>query len=344
MPALLIRMSRVSTSSTARSICARFVTSRVRGVTRGSEFCCAPLRFPAYILFAPRRRASSTSARPMPRLAPVIKTVLFAMFITILLSKVVSSVYFLLAITNRPARRIRPATKILALGRFGLPKAHVGADVPAVQSCPAAHTPQWSDERPSELSQRILDRDGLRFRHALCNQSCGFKIAKSSGEHALRNASEVTAQLPVTIGPLLQREQNPGRPPADEDRRRKFRSLYRVHSLLPPAKPSHRNRNLRFTSSLAGRRGYSLPALARQAQLGTSVIPTPKLVPSRLQTRDRTPDSIFQDVGLAYTYVVGRRPSLRLRPGCPLHLVQSRGSRPRIVQSSLEAHCVSLLI
>jgi protein-disulfide isomerase len=25
----------------------------------------------------------------------------------------------------------------------------------------------------------------------------------SSGEHALRNASEVTAQLPVTIGPLL---------------------------------------------------------------------------------------------------------------------------------------------
>src|SRR5216683_6472940 len=55
MPALLMRTSRVPTSSTPRWICARSVTSSVRGVTRGSVFCSAPLRVPAYTLFAPRR-------------------------------------------------------------------------------------------------------------------------------------------------------------------------------------------------------------------------------------------------------------------------------------------------
>ena len=42
-------------------------------------------RVPAYTFFAPRRSASSRSARPMPRFAPVIKTVLFVMFMTVLL-------------------------------------------------------------------------------------------------------------------------------------------------------------------------------------------------------------------------------------------------------------------
>jgi hypothetical protein len=51
-------------------------------------------------------------------------------------SIIVGSIYFLLAITDRPARRIRPTTKILALGRFGFPKAHVGTHVPAVRFAP----------------------------------------------------------------------------------------------------------------------------------------------------------------------------------------------------------------
>src|SRR5262247_3757915 len=74
-----MRTSRVSTSSTARWICETLVTSSVRGVTRLSVLCSA-LRAPAYTLFAPRLSASSTSARPMPRLAPVINTVFFSSF------------------------------------------------------------------------------------------------------------------------------------------------------------------------------------------------------------------------------------------------------------------------
>src|SRR5258708_6812302 len=57
------------------------VTSSVRGVTRSSGCCRAP-RVPAYTFFAPRRSASSRRARPIPRLAPVIKTDLFEIFMT----------------------------------------------------------------------------------------------------------------------------------------------------------------------------------------------------------------------------------------------------------------------
>src|SRR5260370_7184043 len=81
MPALLMRTSSVSTSSTARWICEPLVTSSVRGVTRSSGCCRAP-RVPAYTFFAPRRSASSRRARPIPRLAPVIKTDLFEIFMT----------------------------------------------------------------------------------------------------------------------------------------------------------------------------------------------------------------------------------------------------------------------
>jgi len=48
--------------------------------------------------------------------------------------------YFLLAITDRSARRIRLTTKIFVLCRFGFPKARVGAYVPAVPFCPAGGT------------------------------------------------------------------------------------------------------------------------------------------------------------------------------------------------------------
>src|SRR5260370_36393748 len=71
----------VSTSSRGRGICEPLVTSSVRGVTRSSGCCRAP-RVPAYTFFAPRRSASSRRARPIPRLAPVIKTDLFEIFMT----------------------------------------------------------------------------------------------------------------------------------------------------------------------------------------------------------------------------------------------------------------------
>src|SRR2546430_4624049 len=57
-----------------------FVTSRVRGVTRRSGWVKG-WRVPANTRFAPRFKASSTSARPIPRLAPVTRTTLSAIFI-----------------------------------------------------------------------------------------------------------------------------------------------------------------------------------------------------------------------------------------------------------------------
>ena len=49
-------------------------------MTRPSEWSRG-WRVPAYPRFAPLLKASSTRARPMPRLAPVIKIVSFSMFI-----------------------------------------------------------------------------------------------------------------------------------------------------------------------------------------------------------------------------------------------------------------------
>src|SRR6516164_5450245 len=56
--------------------------SSVSGVTRPSEWVKG-CRVPAYTRFAPLLRASSTSDLPMPRLAPVTRTALFAMIITV---------------------------------------------------------------------------------------------------------------------------------------------------------------------------------------------------------------------------------------------------------------------
>src|SRR5260370_20972305 len=78
---LVVRRSRTSNSLTASWICEAVVTYRVKGVTRLSE-CCSTPRVPAYTFLAPRRSASSRSARPIPRFAPVTKIVLFEMFIS----------------------------------------------------------------------------------------------------------------------------------------------------------------------------------------------------------------------------------------------------------------------
>src|SRR6266545_5299343 len=68
-------MSRDSTLSTAASVCAALVTSKVSGVTRRSGWAKG-WRVPAYTRVAPLLKASSTSACPRPRLAPVTRTAL----------------------------------------------------------------------------------------------------------------------------------------------------------------------------------------------------------------------------------------------------------------------------
>src|SRR5262245_551627 len=88
-----MRTSRVSTASTARWICEALVTSSVRAVTRLSAIPIGP-RLPANTLFAPLRMASPTRARPIPRFAPVIRTVLFAMSIPLWLGRVMGEISF----------------------------------------------------------------------------------------------------------------------------------------------------------------------------------------------------------------------------------------------------------
>src|SRR5918995_2060052 len=73
-----MRTSSDSTFATASWICAALVTSRVSGVTRPSA-CASGWRVPAYTRLAPLLKASSTSACPIPRLAPVARTALSAM-------------------------------------------------------------------------------------------------------------------------------------------------------------------------------------------------------------------------------------------------------------------------
>src|SRR5260370_30128112 len=93
MPALLMSTSSAPTSRAACWISATLVTSSVMGVTRVSAFSMVP-RVPAYTRFTPRRSASLTSAWPMPRLAPVIKTVLFESFMSFLLFEIRTSVCY----------------------------------------------------------------------------------------------------------------------------------------------------------------------------------------------------------------------------------------------------------
>src|SRR5690242_260231 len=123
----------------------------------------------------------------------------------------------------------------LCLGRFRQP--HLSSHAPAVTSRPPAHTSERDDDGCSESGQGILDGDDVRSHDPPSDQSRGFEIAKSSGKHPLRNASQVAAQPPVSIRPPLQRKQNLGRPPPDEDPAYPSRSFDYVH-VPPPAKPS----------------------------------------------------------------------------------------------------------
>ena len=94
-----------------RWICDALVTSSLSAVTRSSAISIGP-RLPANTLFAPRRMASLTSARPMPRFAPVIRTVLFAMSIPLWLRRVMDEISFhpFLRASSRKGyvRRINP--------------------------------------------------------------------------------------------------------------------------------------------------------------------------------------------------------------------------------------------
>jgi hypothetical protein len=95
---------------------------------------------------------------------------------------------------------------------------HAGAHILAVSFGPTAHTPEWRDDRPSQLGQRILEGPGPRSGRAPGDQSRGFQIAQSSGKHALGNVAKVAVQLPVPVRPFFQREEDRRRPPADKNR------------------------------------------------------------------------------------------------------------------------------
>jgi hypothetical protein len=101
-------------------------------------------------------------------------------------------------------------------------KMHVGAHILAVSFGPTAHTPEWRDDRPSQLGQRILKGLGPRSVRAPGDQSRRFQIAQRSGKHALGNVSNVAVQLPVPVRPFFQREEDLWRPSADKDRVRLF--------------------------------------------------------------------------------------------------------------------------
>src|ERR1022692_49285 len=102
MPALLMRMSRELTVPAASWICAALVTSRVSGVTRPSGWVRGT-RVPAYTRSASLLSASSASAWPMPRLAPVTRIVLPVMIMP------VPSV----VVGDHDASRLRPGTHAL---------------------------------------------------------------------------------------------------------------------------------------------------------------------------------------------------------------------------------------
>ena len=96
-------------------------------------------------------------------------------------------------------------------------KMHAGAHILAVSFGPTAHAPEGSDDRPSQLGQRILEGSGPGSGRAPGDQSRGFQIAQSSGKHVLRNVSNVAAQLPVPVRPFFQREEDRRRPSADKE-------------------------------------------------------------------------------------------------------------------------------
>ena len=95
---------------------------------------------------------------------------------------------------------------------------HIGADILVVAFGPTAHTPQWHDDRLSQLGQRILEGPGPRSGNAPGDQSRGFQVAQSSGKHAPGNVSNVAAQLRVPVRPFSQREEDFRRPSTDKDR------------------------------------------------------------------------------------------------------------------------------
>jgi hypothetical protein len=110
-----------------------------------------------------------------------------------------------------------------------LRRVNISTHIPAVSFCPAAHAFEWRDDCPPQLGQGILDSDGPGACHAPRDEPCGFEIAKRLGKHALRDASEMAAQLPVSMRPSFETKQNLRCPPANKDRRGTLRSLCFVH-------------------------------------------------------------------------------------------------------------------
>src|SRR5262249_44825560 len=111
-----------------------------------------------------------------------------------------------IALCDQNCKKHKLTSNVRSSGLIRFQKLHLCAHDPAVALCPAAHTSEWRDDCPSQFGQGILDSDGLRSRYAPVNQSFGFEIAKSSGEHTLGDTSELAAQLAVPMRPLFQRK------------------------------------------------------------------------------------------------------------------------------------------
>src|SRR3984957_2910855 len=185
MPALLTRTSRASTASAAARMSAALVTSRVSGRTRGSE-CAHGSRVPAYTRRAPRRRASSTSARPMPRVLPVMRTALLAIDVmTISFIVFLLSVFVLLLsvsgqrgearrgeqigvpVVARVGREVEDGLPDLLRGQGGPGLGQVGGDVLAVPGRVGRDRGRAEVGGRRQLRQQRDEPDAEAFPHGL---------------------------------------------------------------------------------------------------------------------------------------------------------------------------------
>jgi hypothetical protein len=64
----------------------------------------------------------------------------------------------------------------------------------------------------------VLDSARIRSADVPSDQLRGFKVAKTSREHALREGSETALQLSVSMRSFMKRQQDLARPLADENR------------------------------------------------------------------------------------------------------------------------------
>ena len=180
---------------------AAFVTSRLRGVTRAFRGVKGR-RVAAYTRAAPLLTASSTSARPMPRLAPVTRTVLPAIFICRLLQLCWVVRLDSLSVRRREARDFIAGGPrgCLPSGRGRADAARVGRSRTSWHPClfrngrpmktdwSRRHSCQVSSQGPRKRGSSTSPSDLLAFdvRELITNvQTQGERAGARCGPHAL---------------------------------------------------------------------------------------------------------------------------------------------------------------